>query len=148
MSIALLHAAWVLTTTTAVLHNHVSLIHNTSLRALSFGGLDVTADTARTFLSGHLFPWVALMLSDLDSPMLREITFELETPDVCGLDGLDWARIDTELSKRVFGGVTVRFYVNCDSCSRGSKLDEVIRENITARLPGFKDRGTLRVSCI
>lgn len=132
----------------AVLHNHVSLVHNTSLRSLSFGGLDVTLDSARTFLSTHLFPWVASMLADLHSPLLREVTFELETPDAEGLHGLDWARIDTELSKLEFTGLTVRFYVNCDAWSRGSKLEEQIRDEIANRLPGFKNRGTLRVSCI
>lgn len=88
------------------------------------------------------------MLADLQSPLLREITFELETPDANGLAGLDWARIDAELSKREFHGLTVRFYVNCDSWSRGSKLEDEIRNQITQRLPEFKDRGTLRVSCI
>lgn len=131
-----------------VLHNHVSLIHNTSLRSLSFGGLDVTVDSSRTFLSSHLFPWVTLMLADLQSPFLREITFELETPDAKGLDGLDWSHIDAELSKREFSGLTVRFYVSCDSCTRGSKVEDDIRNAIIERLPGFKSRGTLRVSCI
>lgn len=123
-------------------------MHNTSLRSLSFGGLDVTVDSARTFLASHLFPWVALMLSDLNSPILREVTFELETPNVEGLHGLDWARIDTELSKREFTGLTVRFYVNCDAYTRGSKLENQIRDEITQRLPSFKDKGTLRISCI
>ncbi|KIP12287.1 hypothetical protein PHLGIDRAFT_98220 [Phlebiopsis gigantea 11061_1 CR5-6] len=132
----------------AVLHNHVSLVHNTSLRSLSFGGLDVTVDTSRTFLSNYLFPWVTLMLSDLQSPFLRDITFELETPDAAGLQVLDWARIDAELSKREFAGLTLRFYVNCGSCTRGSKTEEAIRAEITTRLPGFENRGTLRVSCI
>ncbi|EKM55204.1 uncharacterized protein PHACADRAFT_120331 [Phanerochaete carnosa HHB-10118-sp] len=131
-----------------VLHNHVSLIHNTSLRSLSFGGLDVTVDSSRTFLSTHLFPWVTLMLDDLQSPFLREVTFELETPDIQGLTGLDWPRIDAELSKREFSGLTVRFYVNCDSWTRGGKVEDDIRDAITERLPGFKSRGTLRVSCI
>ncbi|GJE90791.1 F-box protein [Phanerochaete sordida] len=131
-----------------VLHNHVSLVHNTALRSLSFGGLDVTLASARTFLSAHLFPWVALMLADLQSPHLREVTFELETPDAQGLAGLDWPRIDAELAKREFQGLTVRFYVNCDACTRGSKLEDEVRDAITERLPGFKDRGTLRVSCI
>ena len=123
-------------------------MHNTSIRSLSFGGLDVTVDASRSFLSNYLFPWVTLMLTDLQSPFLREITFELETPDVAGLQCLDWARIDAELSKREFHGLTVRFYVNCDSYARGSKIEETIRDEITSRLPGFEHRGTLRVSCI
>ena len=131
-----------------MLHNHVSLIHNTALRSLSFGGLDVTVDTSRTFLSTHLFPWVALMLADLQSPHLREVTFELETPDARGLAGLDWPRIDAQLAKREFRGLTVRFYVNCDACTRGSKLEDEVRGAITERLPSFRGRGTLRVSCI
>jgi hypothetical protein len=127
-----------------VLANHVSLAHNTSLRSLSFGGLDVSADTSRAFFSAHLFPWIALMLSQLHSPFLREITFELETPDSHGLHALDWQRIDKELSKVEFTGLTVRFYVNCASEVRG----EEVMEAITGFLPGFTNRGNLRVSCI
>jgi hypothetical protein len=109
--------------------------------------LNVTVDTSRAFLSTHLFPWVTLMLSDLQSSLLREVTFELETPDIQGLHGIDWARVDTELSKQEFTGLTVRFYVNCDA-SRGSQFEEQVRDQITERLPSFKNRGTLRVSCI
>lgn len=88
------------------------------------------------------------MLSDLQSPLLREITFELETPDAAGLQGLDWASIDAELSKREFSGLTVRFYVNCDLWTRGSKIEDEIRDMIAEQLQGFQNRGTLRVSCI
>lgn len=131
-----------------MLANHVSLAHNTSLRSLSFGGLDVSADTSRTFFSTHLFPWIALMLSQLHSPFLREITFELETPDARGLHALDWARIDKELSRVEFTGLTVRFYVNCALGGRGDALTEEVAGAINAFLPGFKNRGNLRVSCI
>lgn len=88
------------------------------------------------------------MLADLQSPLLREVAFELETPDVRGLAVLDWARIDTELAKREFIGLTVRFYVNCNAWTRGSHVEDEIRDVIAERLPGFKNRGTLRVSCI
>lgn len=132
----------------AVLANHVSLAHNTSLRSLSFGGLDVSADTSRMFFSTYLFPWIALMLSNLHSPFLREITFELEAPDVRGLHALDWARIDNELSRVEFTGLTVRFYVNCASGIRGDALSTEVRTVIAGFLPGFRFRGNLRVSCI
>ena len=136
----------VLTSATAALHNHISLAHNTSLRSLAFGGLSVTANTS--FLSDQLFPWVTLMLADLQSPLLREITFELETPLFAGLGLVDWARIDAELSKREFSDLTLQFYINCDTCTRGSEMDEEIRDLIIDHLPGFKGRGTVRVSCI
>ena len=84
-------------------------------------------DTSRTFFSTHLFPWIALMLSNLHSPLLREITFELETPDVRGLQVLDWARIDSELSKIEFTGLTVRFYVNCQQGGRGGRQTWLLR---------------------
>ncbi|KAI0345311.1 hypothetical protein BDW22DRAFT_1390817 [Trametopsis cervina] len=132
----------------AVLANHVSLAHNTSLRSLSFGGLDVSADTSRRFFSTHLFPWIALMLSNLHSPFLREITFELETPDVQGLRSIDWAHIDRELSRVEFTGLTVRFYVNCASGTRGDALTQEVSQEIASFLPGFINRGNLRVSCI
>ena len=129
----------------AVLHNHLSLAHNTSLRSLSFGGLDVSADTSRTFLSIHLFPWITQMLENVHSPLLHEITFELDTPDVAGLDALDWTRIDQELSRRAFTGLTVRFYV---SCKEGNAVASKVRKEIKGRLPGFAQRGVLRVNCI
>ena len=88
------------------------------------------------------------MLTDLHSPLLREVTFELETPDVRGLQNIDWARIDQELSRREFTGLTVRFYVDCAAGGRGTKVEEAVEAEITYRLPGFKDRGLLRVSCI
>lgn len=88
------------------------------------------------------------MLSDLHSPLLREITFELETPDVRGLHALDWACIDRELSKIEFTGLTVRFYVNCQAGSRGDALNEEVTKVIANFLPGFVFRGNLRVSCI
>ena len=132
----------------AVLANHVSLAHNTSLRSLSFGGLDVSADTARTFFSTHLFPWIALMLSNIRSPLLREITFELETPDCGALHALDWERIDKELSRIEFTGLTVRFYVNCLSDAGGDTAPDEIGKTIANFLPGFRNRGQLRVSCI
>lgn len=138
----------ILKCTSAVLHNHVSLAHNTSLRSLSFGGLDVTNDGSRAFLQTHLFPWVTLMLTDLHSPLLREITFELETPDVRGLQKIDWARIDQELSRREFTGLTVRFYVDCAAGGRGTQVEEAVEAEITRCLPGFKNKGLLRVSCI
>ena len=128
-----------------MLHNHLSLVHNTSLRSLSFGGLDVSAETSRAFLSTHLFPWVTQMLEDVHSPLLHEITFELETPDVAGLDALDWVHIDRELSRRAFVGLTVRFYVNC---REGDTMEDRIRQEIQGRLAGFAQRGVLRVNCI
>lgn len=88
------------------------------------------------------------MLSNVHSPFLREITFELETPDLRGLHTLDWARIDRELSKVEFTGLTVRFYVNCQEDTRGDALNEEVRKAITEFLPGFVARGNLRVSCI
>ena len=129
----------------AVLHNHLSLAHNTSLRSLSFGGLDVSADTSRAFLSTYLFPWVTRMLEEVRSPLLREITFELETPNVEGLDALDWVHIDQELSRRAFAGLTVRFYVDC---REGDALEDKVRQEIANRLQGFARRGALRVNCI
>lgn len=88
------------------------------------------------------------MLSNLHSPFLREITFELETPDVRGLHVLDWNRIDKELSKVEFTGLTVRFYVNSQAGSRGDALTEEVRKALSEFLPGFAVRGNLRVSCI
>ncbi|PSR75378.1 hypothetical protein PHLCEN_2v9136 [Hermanssonia centrifuga] len=132
----------------AVLHNHLSLAHNTSLRSLSFGGLDVSAASSRAFLSTHLFPWVTQMLADLRSPLLHEITFELETPNVSGLRTLDWVSIDQELSRREFIGLTVRFYVDCNEGGRGDNVEQEVRKEIEERLKGFKERGVLRVNCI
>ncbi|KAI0093886.1 hypothetical protein BDY19DRAFT_881973 [Irpex rosettiformis] len=132
----------------AVLANHVSLAHNTSLRALSFGGLDVSADTSRTFFITHIFPWITLMLSHLHSPLLREITFELETPDSECLRALDWEHIDKELSRVEFTGLTVRFYVNCLSSTSSDVVTKEMSEIIATFLPGFKERGNLCVSCI
>lgn len=85
------------------------------------------------------------MLEDVHSPLLHEITFELETPDTEGLSALDWVRIDQELSRRAFIGLTVRFYVDNKD---GDTNEEKIRQTIEARLPGFAQRGVLRVNCI
>ena len=85
------------------------------------------------------------MLEDVHSPLLHEITFELETPDVCGLDALDWVRIDQELSRRAFTGLTVRFYV---SCGTGDAVEDEVRQTIEGHLPGFAHRGVLRVNCL
>ena len=105
----------------------------------------MSADTSRAFLSTYLFPWVTRMLEEVRSPLLREITFELETPDVAGLDALDWVHIDQELSRRAFAGLTVRFYVDC---REGDALEDKVREEIANRLQGFARRGALRVNCI
>lgn len=85
------------------------------------------------------------MLEDVHSPLLHEITFELETPDVCGLDKLDWINIDKELSRRAFTGLTVRFYVDCHE---RNAAEAKIRETIESRLRGFAHQGVLRVNCI
>ena len=85
------------------------------------------------------------MLEDVHSPLLHEITFELETPDAAGLDALDWVRIDQELSRRAFIGLTVRFYVNCKA---GDAVEEIVKKTIEDHLQGFSKSGVLRVSCI
>ena len=132
-----------------VLRRHqLSLSDNTHLRYLHFGGLDVSAGSARAFISDQLFPWVAIMLGQVRSSHLREVVFELELPDVLELRLFDWPRIDQELSKDGFRGLTVRFYVNCTERDRGRDLIDEVRQEIEKSLPGFKDRGFLRVSCI
>ena len=99
------------------------MAYNTCLRSLDFGGLDASAAASRTFLSNRLFPWVSIMLAQVRSPLLREVTFELEVPDVPDLQLLDWVRIDQELARREFEGLVVRFYVNCRYRERGPALE-------------------------
>lgn len=85
------------------------------------------------------------MLEDVHSPLLHEITFELETPNADSLDSLDWVHIDQELSRREFIGLTVRFYVNC---KEGNAVEDEVKKAIEEHLQGFSQRGVLRVSCI
>ncbi|KAI8982881.1 hypothetical protein BD414DRAFT_463930 [Trametes punicea] len=126
----------------AVLQNHLSLAHNTGLRSLHFGGLDVRASQA--FLSHRLFPWVTVMLSQVGSRHLQEVSFSLEIASVQDLLALDWDRIDRDLSRVEFHGLTVMFYVSCER----EGLDKDVRREISGRLAGFQQRGTLWISCI
>ncbi|CDO70005.1 hypothetical protein BN946_scf184354.g7 [Trametes cinnabarina] len=126
----------------AVLQNHLSLAHNTGLRSLHFGGLDVRA--SRAFVSTRLFPWVTVMLTQVRSRYLQEVSFSLEITSVQDLLALDWARIDRDLSRTEFHGMTVMFYVSCERDGLGKD----IRKEIATRLSGFQQRGTLSVSCI
>lgn len=88
------------------------------------------------------------MLAQVRSPLLREVTFELEVPDVPDLQLLDWVRIDQELARREFEGLVVRFYVNCRYRERGPALEADVKKEIERRLPGFRTRGILKISCI
>lgn len=88
------------------------------------------------------------MLAQIRSPLLREVTFELKVPDVPDLRLLDWLRIDQELARREFEGLVVRFYVNCTRRDRGPALEAEVTKEIEARLPGFRERGILRISCL
>lgn len=88
------------------------------------------------------------MLAQVRSPLLREVTFELKVPDVPDLQLLDWVRIDRELARREFEGLVVRFYVNCLKRERGPALEMAVRKEIEFRLPEFRERGILRISCI
>lgn len=128
--------------------NQLTLAHNTGLRALHFGGLDVTAAAARTLFSDHLFTWVAVMLGQISSSLLREVVFELELGDAQELQSLDWERIDRELSRQEFNGLLLRFYVNCTRRDRSPALEAEILKEVESRLPGFMERGNLRVSCL
>ncbi len=132
----------------ALLQNQLTLAYNTGLRSLDFGGLDASVDASRTFLTNRLFPWVAVMLAQVRSPHLREVRFELKVPDVPDLQLLDWVRIDQELARRELEGLVVRFYVNCLRRERGPALETEVRKEIEVRLPEFRGRGILRISCI
>ena len=126
------------------LRDDLSLAHNTNLRALHFGGLDVRA--ARTFVERGLFPWVTAMLSQVGSRHLQEVSFLLEVADLPDLLALDWARIDAALSREEFRGLMVMFRV-CVSCDRG-EIEKEVKRAIRERLGELRRRGTLCVSCI
>ncbi|OJT10938.1 hypothetical protein TRAPUB_12559 [Trametes pubescens] len=126
----------------AVLQNHLSLAHNTGLRTLQFGGLDVRA--SHDFLSRRLFPWVTAMLSQVRSRHLQEVSFALEIASPADLHALDWACIDADLSRAEFHGLHVMFYVSCERAGMAKE----IRAEISSRLNGFQQRGTLCISCI
>ncbi|KZT02320.1 uncharacterized protein LAESUDRAFT_685559 [Laetiporus sulphureus 93-53] len=128
----------------AVLENEISLVHNTGLRSVHFGGLNVQA--SRVFLSNHLFPWVTAMLSQIRSTQLQEITFEFEITTVRDLLSLDWERIDRDLSRQEFKGLLVLFYVSCEDSV--ATVTKEVQELISGRLGGFRERGTLCVSCV
>ncbi|KAK7694031.1 hypothetical protein QCA50_003607 [Cerrena zonata] len=132
----------------ALLRNQLTLAHNTGLRTLHFGGLDVTAATARTLFSDRLFTWIAVMLGQVRSSLLREVVFELELPEVHDLQSLDWTRINRELSRPEFDGLLLRFYVNCTRRDRSPSLEAEILREVESRLPDFIEQGSLRVSCI
>ncbi|KAI0672680.1 hypothetical protein C8Q78DRAFT_1152127 [Trametes maxima] len=125
----------------AVLQNNLSLAHNTGLRSLHFGGLNVRASQA--FLSNGLFPWVTAMLSQVRSRALKEVSFALEVASVHDLLALDWARIDRDLSRAEFHQLEVTFYVSCEH----DGWKECIRTEIASRLAGFQQCGTLYISC-
>ncbi|EMD38238.1 hypothetical protein CERSUDRAFT_113397 [Gelatoporia subvermispora B] len=129
-----------------VLEDQLSLTQNTGLRSLQFGGLTVHSESARTFLAQRLFPWVLGMLSQVRSTRLQEITFELDIGAVCDLHRLDWARMDATLCRSEFSGIEVTFYVICAETS--GNTDKDIKNLIREGLPGFSEKGTLRVSCI
>ncbi|KAI0076775.1 hypothetical protein K474DRAFT_1191003 [Panus rudis PR-1116 ss-1] len=134
----------------ALLQNQLTLAHNTGLRTLHFGGLNITASTSRTFLTNRLFPWVVVMLSQIRSPLLTTVHFELELRTVADLKALDWVRIDWQLARREFHGLEVWFVVcvNGDEDERvGYDVEKEVRKEIEGSLPGFMQRGTLRISC-
>ncbi|GBE81687.1 hypothetical protein SCP_0400580 [Sparassis crispa] len=128
----------------AVLEDHLSLAANTCLRSLHFGGLN--AAQSHSFVSRRLFPWVTGMLAQLRSRRLQEVTFELAITAVRDLLGLDWERIDRELSKEEFAGLMVVFRVSCEDI--WGDIREEVRELVTSRLVGFQSKGSLCVSCI
>ncbi|PCH37694.1 hypothetical protein WOLCODRAFT_95650 [Wolfiporia cocos MD-104 SS10] len=128
----------------AVLHNQISLVHNTGLRSLHFGGLN--AAQSRNFLAQQLFPWVSAMLSQIRSRTLQEVTFEFEITSVRDLLSLDWARIDRDLSREEFKGLHVLFYVSCEDAVPQTVKE--VQALISDRLEGFRERGTLCVSCV
>ncbi|KAI0928933.1 hypothetical protein AcV5_006345 [Taiwanofungus camphoratus] len=128
----------------AMLQNHLSLANNTGLRALHFGGLNVEA--SRNFLSNQLFPWVTVMLSQIRSSRLQEVTFELEITSVHDLLHLDWERIGRDLFREEFRGLIVMFYVGCADIV--SNVQKDVQKMIASRLSGFQERGTLIVKCI
>ncbi|TCD63536.1 hypothetical protein EIP91_005306 [Steccherinum ochraceum] len=131
-----------------LIRNQLSISNNTNLRSLHFGGLDVSAASSRAFVSDQLFPWLAVMLGQVRSSLLHEVVFELELPDVPDLQAFDWVQMDEVLAKEAFRGLTVRFYVNCTERDRGQVLIDEVKAAIEDRLPGFKEHGLLRVSCI
>lgn len=88
------------------------------------------------------------MLGQISSSLLREVVFELELGDAQELQSLDWERIDRELSRQEFNGLLLRFYVNCTRRDRSPALEAEILKEVESRLPGFMERGNLRVSCL
>ena len=121
------------------LGEHLSLAHNTSLRALHFGGLDARVSAAR-----RLFPWVTAMLAQVPARRLQEVAFELAIASVADLRALDWTQIDAYLAREELRGLSVMFYVACDK----DGVQEDVRREISDRLERFQTRGTLSVSCI
>ncbi|KAI0823524.1 hypothetical protein BC628DRAFT_1411547 [Trametes gibbosa] len=122
--------------------SHLSLAHNTGLRSLHFGGLDVRASHA--FLSSGLFPWVTAMLAQMRSRRLQEVSFALEIASAADLRALDWARIDADLARTEFHGLLVMFYVSCERAG----MEKEVRQEIESRLGGFRQRGRLCISCV
>ncbi|KAH9832892.1 uncharacterized protein C8Q71DRAFT_243006 [Rhodofomes roseus] len=130
----------------AVLDNQISLVHNTGLRSVRFGGLDAKAAASQGFMSNQLFPWVTAMISQISSPQLEEISFEFEITSVADLLSLDWSRIDHDLSREEYKGLLVYFFVVCQDMT--PKVEKEIRNLIADRLHGLCERGTLCVSCV
>lgn len=130
----------------AVLENQISLVHNTGLRTVHFGGLTTDAAGSRAFFSTRLFPWVTALLSQIRSSHLQELTFEFEVAAVRDLLGLDWPRIDRDLSREEFKGLRVMFYVGCPDAS--TPVAKEVQALISDRLVGFREKGTLCVSCV
>ncbi|CCM01561.1 uncharacterized protein FIBRA_03620 [Fibroporia radiculosa] len=127
-----------------VSQNQISLVHNTGLRSVHFGGLN--AGASRTFFSTDLFPWVTTMLSQIRSKHLQEVTFDLEITSMNDLLSLDWERIDRDLSREEFKGLLVMFHISLEGA--GSPIGQDVQDLISDRLAGFRDRGTLCVSCV
>ncbi|KAH9928087.1 uncharacterized protein B0H18DRAFT_1001337 [Fomitopsis serialis] len=108
-------------------NNQISLVHNTGLRSVRFGGLDAKAAASQGFMSNQLFPW-------------------FEITSVADLLSLDWARIDRDVSREEYKGLLVYFFVVCQDMT--PKAEKEIRNLIADRLHGLRERGTLCVSCV
>lgn len=129
-----------------MLHNQVSLVHNTGLRSVHFGGLDAKAAASQGFMSNQLFPWVTAMISQISSRELEDVSFEFEITSLADLNSLDWARIDRDLAREEYKGLQVLFYVVCHDMEPSVK--KKISGLVAERLHSLHERGTLCVACV
>lgn len=121
---------------TDTFNEHVNLQHNTNLRSITVGPVDLRPNPKLEVYTS----WLTDMLEHLNSDVLENIDIKLPIQDG-DLDGVDWKALDTLFSTKPFKNLkVVMFTIDDKKPKKGIELE------ITGRLPGCQERGILKLA--